>query len=92
MNHLPIIQEGVLYVVETEENQYLGTIEDMNDYIVIRSGLSGRPSVVAYEDINTITLARLHRDVELLTEDVSFMDKVFSTPLFDQFFGPKAKL
>lgn len=52
-----------LWVVDTVDNAYLGTIEHSGDNLIVRTGLRGHPAVVPVEDVETITWADGHPDV-----------------------------
>jgi hypothetical protein len=54
---------GDLVVVETQDDALLGTAEVVDGYLVIRSGYVGRPTVVALEDVEGVSLASSHPDV-----------------------------
>ena len=47
---------GELVVVETEDDRFLETVDVQPDVLVIRSGYVGRPTVVAHEDVLSVTL------------------------------------
>lgn len=55
---------GQLLVVETEDEQFLGTAEVAQDSLVIRPGYVGRPLRVPLTDVLRVTLACEHEDVE----------------------------
>ena len=57
--------DGELVVVETEDGErYLGLAELREDgRVAIRNGYRGRPTVIAYDDIDSIKLAAGHPDV-----------------------------
>jgi hypothetical protein len=46
---------GELVVVETEDDRFLGTAEALAGGLVVRSGLVGRPTVVAHADVLRVT-------------------------------------
>jgi hypothetical protein len=52
-----------LYVVETSDDIFVGTIEFVQDAVVVRSGFAGHPQVVDADDIERVTLAEQHPDV-----------------------------
>lgn len=53
-----------LMVVETEDNVYLGTLDVNDGQVTIRTGMTGRPPVIAVEDVLEVTPAERHPDVE----------------------------
>ena len=55
---------GELVVIETEDDQFLGTAEVDDDCLVIRPGYVGRPLRVPLADVIRLTLASEHDAVE----------------------------
>jgi hypothetical protein len=55
---------GELLVVETEDDQFLGTAAVDGDSLVIRPGYVGRPVRVPLTDVIRVTLAAEHDDIE----------------------------
>lgn len=53
-----------LMVVETDTTAYLGTIEWHDRHIIIRNGIAGRPPLIELGDIDMITPAAQHPDVQ----------------------------
>jgi hypothetical protein len=49
--------------VETEDNQYLGTIECTGEALVVRTGYRGHPRRVHVEDVVALILATEHPEV-----------------------------
>ena len=54
------LAHGDLVVVETEDDQFLGTAEVTEDCLVIRPGYVGRPLRVPLTDVIRLTLAAEH--------------------------------
>jgi hypothetical protein len=61
---MSFLADGDLVVVETEDEQFLGTAEVVQDCLVIRPGHVGRPLRVPLADVVRMTLAAEHDDVE----------------------------
>lgn len=55
---------GIIYVVETSNNRYIGRIESSGDKITVYSGYQGRPPVIPVEEIDSMVPAHAHPDVE----------------------------
>ena len=56
--------KGKFVVVETVDDAYLGTLDVIDrSHVMVRTGLVGRPAVVAVDDVVEITLAADHPDV-----------------------------
>jgi hypothetical protein len=53
-----------LWVVDTVDKAYLGTVEEVGDNLIVRTGLRGHPAVVPMEDIESVIWADGHPDVE----------------------------
>jgi len=54
----------VLYVVETEDDIFVGCLEFINGAVIVRSGFQGHPKTVKAEDIVQLMPAHMHSDVE----------------------------
>jgi hypothetical protein len=55
-----------LFVVETWDGEaFLGEIAFESGYVVIHSGLRGRPAVIPRNDVATVTHAAEHPDVSI---------------------------
>ncbi|GAC1610497.1 MAG: hypothetical protein NVS3B26_17570 [Mycobacteriales bacterium] len=55
---------GEFVVVETTDTAYLGALERLDDgHVLVRTGLRGRPPVLALDEIVEVTLASKHPDV-----------------------------
>lgn len=53
-----------LFVVETEHNRYVGSVEPKPDgTIVVRSGMRGHPAVVTAAELVEVTPVAEHPDV-----------------------------
>lgn len=55
---------GILYVVETDTDLFVGTLEFVDGGVIVRSGFAGHPKHVVAEDINIMMPAHLHPAVE----------------------------
>jgi hypothetical protein len=55
---------GQLLIVETSDDRYLGTAEVVGGNLVIRSGYVGRPTLLEVTDVETVTVASDHPDLE----------------------------
>lgn len=55
-----------LFVVETEDNIFLGRVEFKDGFLIIRTGLQGHPAYVLEDDVVELTQAWLHPDVEYI--------------------------
>lgn len=55
---------GIIYVVETQSNRYMGRIESSGSTIKVYSGYQGRPPVIPIEEIDSMVPAATHPDVE----------------------------
>lgn len=53
----------LLMVIETDNNAYLGVPDIQNDWVIVRTGLRGRPVVLHEYDIVSCTPAVGHPDV-----------------------------
>lgn len=53
-----------LYVVETEEDIFLGRIEFVNSGVIIRTGFRGHPKHIKAEDIVQMCPASMHPAIE----------------------------
>lgn len=60
------ITPDLIYVVETYDDIYIGTVAVKRNEVRIRSGFVGHPIVLDVHDIVTITRADCHPDVEVL--------------------------
>jgi hypothetical protein len=60
-----LLGHGEMYVVETDDEAFLGFVEVAGDSVVIRSGFVGRPVLLDLADVVRITPARDHEDVDL---------------------------
>lgn len=49
-----------LFVVETETDHFLGTIDTEGDTLIVRSGLRGHPARVPLEEVEALILASVH--------------------------------
>jgi hypothetical protein len=58
------LAHGDLVVVETEDEQFLGTAEISDDCLVVRPGYVGRPLRVPLTEVIRVTLASEHDGVE----------------------------
>lgn len=58
----------LFYVVETEDDAYLGEVvaDSKAMTLTIYNGFRGHPKVVHVDDIELVTEASLHADVEVL--------------------------
>ena len=55
---------GGFVVVETADTAYLGTLRLLDDaHVVVHTGFVGRPPILAFDEIEKITLATEHEDV-----------------------------
>lgn len=55
---------GEFVVVETADSAYLGALERFDEqHVLLRTGLRGRPPVLAIEDIVEVTPATSHPDI-----------------------------
>lgn len=61
-----IKSQGEMVVVETEDNQYLGFVEERDGAVLIRNGLRGHPVTLQRADIESIVPAQGHPYVEYL--------------------------
>ena len=59
------LAHGDLVVVETEDDQFLGTAQVVDDCLVIRPGYVGRPRRVPVADVIRVTLASEHDAVDV---------------------------
>ena len=55
-----LLGHGELYLVKTEDDGYLGTVEITEGRLVVRSGLAERPVLLAAADVVRITPAHEH--------------------------------
>ena len=51
------LSDGELLVVETEDDWFVGTVELLDDGLVIRNGFVGRPTVLRAEEVVRIVPA-----------------------------------
>lgn len=65
-NTVSVKSQGEMVVVETEDNQYLGFVEDQGDTVIIRNGLRGHPVMLQRTEIESIAPAQGHPYVEYL--------------------------
>lgn len=57
--------KSVLKVVETDSGQaYLGRVESTTHGIIVYTGLAGRPKVIPHDEVESVSSAWLHPDVE----------------------------
>ena len=59
-----LLAHGSLLVVEAADDVVLGTAEVVGDSLVVRSGYRGHPTVLELADVERITPADEHEDVE----------------------------
>jgi hypothetical protein len=58
-----LLAHGEIVVVETDDEQFLGTCEIHDGHAIVRSGYVGRPVMIALDEVEAITPADLHPDV-----------------------------
>ena len=58
------LHDGELVVVQTHDDDLLGTAQVQGDVLVVRSGYVGRPAVVPLAEVLLVTRATEHPDVE----------------------------
>lgn len=58
------LAHGELVVVEAGDEVWIGTAQVVGDRLVVRPGFRGRPVVLALEDVDRITPAGDHPDVD----------------------------
>lgn len=58
-----LLAHGEIVVVETDDEQFLGTCEIHDGHAIVRSGYVGRPVLIALDDVEAITPATAHPDV-----------------------------
>jgi hypothetical protein len=59
-----LVAHGEIVVIETDEDLFLGTCEIADGNAIVRSGYVGRPVLIPIEDIESITPATDHPDVQ----------------------------
>ena len=59
-----LLAHGEIVVVETDDELFLGTCEILDGHAIVRSGYVGRPVLIALDDVEAITPADVHPDVE----------------------------
>jgi hypothetical protein len=63
-----VLADGGLVVVETDDDWFLGTVELTADFVIIRTGFVGRPTVVAHEDVTRVVPAAEYLEEDELDE------------------------
>lgn len=58
--------QGEMVVVETEDDQFLGFVENQGDTVIVRTGRRGHPTILQRADIESILPAQGHLYVEYL--------------------------
>lgn len=59
-----LLVKDVLFVLETDDDRWLGTLTVEGDYVTISTGLQGRPpKSIPILDIDSLYLAEKHPDV-----------------------------
>lgn len=66
LRELRLASPGALYVLETHDDIYLGTIKVVGEEVHVHNGFVGRPVVLHVSELVTFTPARVHPDVEVL--------------------------
>jgi hypothetical protein len=64
MNSMKLESTTDLMVVETEEDIFIGALDVDGDEVTIKTGLVGRPKVLHVGEIDAVTPAAEHPDVE----------------------------
>jgi hypothetical protein len=56
-------QEGVLVVIDTEDNRWLGAVQLDGDFVTVITGRAGRRPIIDVEDVDAVHVALQHADV-----------------------------